>query len=261
MKIDKFKQWAHPQKLLLLALLLTASCVPETKLNYLNTELPASVYENDSEEDVIVLPGDELYIRVSSMDDVEYNFFTNQAAVHRQNLTNELSISLVTFTVNEEGYISYPITGDIFVKDKHVDQIAVELQDILKSYFNQPAVTVKKVNKFVTVLGEVRAPGKYTFTSQTLTIYEGLGLAGDITIHGNRGKVTLIREENGVINRQLLDMSGDDIITSPYYYLKSGDLLVVRSRKSALWSITASSISLILAFFTTTVVVLDYFQP
>ena len=111
----------------------------------------------------MVKPGDELYISVSSLDDVEYNFFTNQAAINRQNLTNELSVSLVTFTVNEAGYISYPITGDIFVQNKNVDQIAKQLQDILKSYFNQPSVTVKKVNKMITVLGEVNAPGQYTY--------------------------------------------------------------------------------------------------
>ncbi len=248
-------------RLVVLGLLLLSSCVSQKKLNYLNTDEPEGVYKNDTQEEVVVKPGDELYISVSSLDDVEYNFFTNQAAINRQNLTNELSVSLVTFTVNEAGYISYPITGDIFVQNKNVDQIAKQLQDILKSYFNQPSVTVKKVNKMITVLGEVNAPGQYTYTTQYLTIFEGLGLAGDITIHGNKNNVTLLREEDGIIYRWQLDMSGDNIVTSPHYYLQSGDVLMVRSRKTSLWSITASSISLTLTFLTTLIVVLNYFQP
>ncbi len=251
----------RPGKLIVLGLMLFASCVSPKKLNYLNTTRPQSVYKNDTQEEEVVNPGDELYISVSSLDDVEYNFFTNQAAVNRQNLTNELSVSLVTFTVNESGYISYPITGDIFVQNKNVAQIAQQLQGILKSYFNQPSVTVKKVNKMITVLGEVSAPGRYTYTTQRLTIFEGLGLAGDITVHGNKKNVTLLREENGIINRWQVDMSTDNIVTSPYFYLQSGDVLLVRSRRTALWSITASSISLTLAFLTTLIVVLNYFQP
>jgi len=262
MKRSTFKQIVvRPGKFIVLVLLLFASCVSQKKLNYLHTNDPQSVYKIDPQEEVIVKPGDELYIRVSSLDDVEYNFFTNQAAVNRQNLTNELSVSLVTFTVNQAGYISYPITGDIFVQNKNVDQIAKQLQEILKSYFNQPTVIVKKVNKMITVLGEVNVPGQYTYTTQNLTIFEGLGLAGDITVHGNKKNVTLLREENGIVNRWQIDMSSDNIVTSPHYYLKSGDVLMIRSRRTALWSITASSISLTLTFLTTLIVVLNYFQP
>jgi len=255
------KMKLSPAKFLLLFLLFSASCVSHKKLHYIQSEKIIEQYENFSQEEVLVEPGDELYIRVSSLDDVAYNFFTNQAAVNQQNLTNELSVSLVTFTVNDSGYISYPITGDIYVKDQKTDSIAVQMQEILKSYFNQPTVTVKKVNKMITVLGEVRSPGQYTYTQQSLNIFEGLGLAGDITINGNKQNVTLLREIEGTINRWQFDMTKDHMLNSPQYYLKSGDVLIVRARRTALWSITASSISLVLAFLTTLIVILDYIRP
>ena len=242
-------------------LLFFASCVSQKKLDYIQPDTIYAAYEAFGQEEILVQPGDELYIRVSSLDDVAYNFFTNQAAVNQQNLTNELSVFLVTFTVNDSGYISYPITGDMYVQDKNTDQIAEELQEILRSYFNQPTVTVKKVNKMITVLGEVRMPGKYTYTQQTINIFEGLALAGDITINGNKKNVVLLREEDGIIHRWQCDMTQDNLISSRQYYLQSGDVLIVRARKTAVWSITASSISLILAFFTTMIVVLDYVRP
>lgn len=248
-------------KYLILFLAFFASCVSQKKLDYIQPDTIYATYETYLQEEILVEPGDELYIRVSSLDDVAYNFFTNQAAVNQQNLTNELSVSLVTFTVNDSGYISYPITGDMYVQDKDVDQIASELQEILRSYFNQPTVTVKKVNKMISVLGEVRIPGKYTYTQQTINIFEALALAGDITINGNKQNVVLLREEEGTIHRWQCDMTDDNLITMPQYYLRSGDVLIVRSRKTAVWSITASSISLLLAFFTTMIVVLDYIRP
>ena len=248
-------------KYLFFLLLFFASCVSQKKLHYIQSIQPLGQYENQTQEEILVQPGDELYIRVSSLDDIAYNFFTNQAAVNQQNLTNELSVSLVTFTVNDSGYISYPITGDIYVQGKNTNQIATQLQEILRSYFNQPTVTVKKVNKMITILGEVRMPGQYTYTQQSLNIFEGLGLAGDITVHGNKNNVTLLREENGTIMRWQVDLTREDLITSPQFYLKSGDVLLVRSRKTAMWSITASSISLTLTFLTTLIVVLNYIRP
>jgi len=261
MEINSPKKTFHPGKFFFLFLLLFASCVSQQRLDYIQTEQMFNKYENTSQEEILVQPGDELYIRVSSLDDVAYNFFTNQAAVNQQNLTNELSVSLVTFTVNDSGYVSYPITGDIYVQDLNTDEIAYQLQEILKSYFNQPTVTVKKVNKMITVLGEVRMPGQYTYTQQSLNIFEGLGLAGDVTINGNKNDVTLLREESGTIDRWQIDMTNEDLMSSPQYYLKSGDVLLVKSRKTALWSITASSISLSLAFLTTLIVILNYVQP
>ncbi len=250
----------HPGKFFFLFLLFFASCVSQKKLDYIQSDQTIVEYENDTQEEVLVQPGDELYIRVSSLDDVAYNFFTNQAAVNQQNLTNELSVSLVTFTVNDSGYVSYPITGDIYVQNLNVDEIASQLQEILKSYFNQPTVTVKKVNKMITVLGEVRLPGQYTYTQQSLNIFEALGKAGDITIHGNKENVLLLREEKGTIKRWKLDMTSENLISSPHYYLNSGDVLIVRSRKSSLWSITASTISLTLTFLTTLIVILTYIK-
>ena len=257
---SKFRVFRFTKYLLLIFLLL-ASCVSQKKLDYIQPDFVYGEYKNHTLEETLVKPGDELYIRVTSLDDVAYNFFTNQAAVNQQNLTNELSVSLVTFTVSDSGYIRYPITGDLYVQDMNVAQVATDLQDILSSYFNQPTVTIKKVNRMITVIGEVRMPGKYTYTQQTLNIFEGLAMAGDITIHGNKNEVILLRDEDGTIKRWLCDMTSDSLIITPQYYLKSGDVLIVKSRKTALWSITASSVSLILAFMTTLIVVLTYLQP
>ncbi len=82
----------------------------------------------------------------------------------------------------------------------------------------------------ITVLGEVSMPGQYTlYTHKASTIFEGLGLAGDITVHGNKENVTLLREENGIIKRWQVDMTNDNSFFATLLS-KSGDVLLVRKQ-------------------------------
>ena len=49
-----------------------------------------------------------------------------------------------------------------------------------------PQVSVKNTNYKITVLGEVNKPGTYNIPEAQTTVLEVLGLAGDLTIYGNR---------------------------------------------------------------------------
>ena len=49
----------------------------------------------------------------------------------------------------------------------------------------------------MTILGEVKNPGTFTFTEKNISLLQALGLAGDLTIDGNRKDIIIIRESNG----------------------------------------------------------------
>src|SRR5690606_6518012 len=111
----------------------------------------------------------------------------------------------------------------------------------------------------ITVLGEVGNPGQLTMTKSRITIFETLGLAGDITDYGNRKNVKLIRElpEGKMIVE--LDLTDPDLVHSPYYYVLPHDIVYVENRNrifgakglgyTAPISVTASIISLGLLIF------------
>jgi len=65
------------------------------------------------------------------------------------------------------------------------------LKESLSNILNQPAVSVKLVNRYVSVLGEVRFPGQFPYAQDKLSVYDALALAGDVTIYGDRDKVIL----------------------------------------------------------------------
>ena len=66
-----------------------------------------------------------------------------------------------------------------------------------------------------------------------------MGLAGDITVFGNRKNVSIIREEEyGVKKLSRIDLTTNEIFTSPYYYLRPNDVVYVEANKAKVASTT-----------------------
>jgi len=79
-------------------------------------------------------------------------------------------------------------------------------------------------------MGEVSRPGVFTTPTEKLSILEALSFAGDITVFGRKNNVLLIREsDKGEKLIRHLDLTKRDILSSPYYYLKSNDVVIVES--------------------------------
>ena len=79
-------------------------------------------------------------------------------------------------------------------------------------------------------MGEVGRPGVFTTPTEKLSILEALSFAGDITIYGEKNDILLIREnDKGEKIVKHLDLTNQAILSSPYYYLKSNDVLIVSS--------------------------------
>ena len=64
-----------------------------------------------------------------------------------------------------------------------------------------------------------------------MTLPEAIGLAGDITIYGQRENVMVIREENGKKTFGKLDLRSKEIFNSPFYYLHPNDIVYVEPSK------------------------------
>jgi polysaccharide export outer membrane protein len=238
------------------------SCIPQSKLEYLQDPvLQKSVYQLHEKVANTVKPNDELYIRVSSFDDVAFNFFSSQTSTNLMSFSTDLSISLVSYTVNDSGYIYFPILGNIKMLGLTVDEVTQKLTDLLSAYFNQPTVIVKFVNKKVSLLGEVNQPGSYAYTKERISILEALSMAGDINVHGNIKNVILIRTIDESIVKYNIDLTKDNILTDENYYLQSNDIIYVKPRGSTKWSVIAVPITLVLTTVTTTLLIINFFSP
>ena len=91
----------------------------------------------------------------------------------------------------------------------------------------KPNVNVRLLNGKVTVLGEVNNPGTYTFTEKNITLFQCLGLAGDLTIDGNRQDIILIRETDGKRTVVNIDLTSANWLMSPYQNVQPNDVLII----------------------------------
>jgi polysaccharide export outer membrane protein len=80
---------------------------------------------------------------------------------------------------------------------KALKALAQIIQEALKPYINNPTVNIRLLNFRISVLGEVNNPGTFTVLEERLSLPQALGLAGDLTINGDRNHLLLIRNEAG----------------------------------------------------------------
>lgn len=137
------------------------------------------------------------------------------------------------YLVSAKGEILFPVLGKLHVEGLSHQELATLIEDkiIEGGYVNDPSVSVRLQNFKIAVLGEVKMPGLQRVKSERLSIFDALGLAGDMTIYGVRNKVAIIRELNGERTVTYVDVSSNDIFDSEYYYLKPNDVVYVTANK------------------------------
>jgi polysaccharide export outer membrane protein len=115
------------------------------------------------------------------------------------------------------------------------------------------------VNYKVTVLGEVNKPSVIPVPNEKITLLEAIGFAGDLTLFAKRDNVLLIREEQGKKTIKRLNLSSSEIFNSPYYYLKSDDVVYVEANKAKVASTSSTRLWLPVLFsgLSLTAIVID----
>jgi polysaccharide export outer membrane protein len=240
-------------------LLILASCVPNRKIVILqeNAKAPStmSTQRSPSEEQYIA-SGDELYIRINSMDEyTEYYNITTEGGMY-----GRMDPSLSSYTVEINGTVFLPMIGSIYVVGFTLEEAGKKITEMYKGYLNQPAVNVRFVDKVVTVLGEVEGPGVYTFTKREIPIFEALAYAGDMTVFANRNKIMIIREEDNMIYRHRLDITDPIVQASEFYNIKPNDIVYVEPLKRRVWGFAELPIPLMLTTVTTALLIIDFVQ-
>ena len=138
------------------------------------------------------------------------------------------------YLVSDDGFIKFPMLGKIQAAGLTSKQLedTISHRLIERKLLYDPIVTARFLNFRVTVLGEVNRPGVVYAPNEQLSILEAIGLAGDLTIFGIRDNVMLIRQEGAEKLAIRLDLSSSKILQSPYFFLKSNDVIYVEPGKA-----------------------------
>lgn len=248
-------------------ILILSSCVSRKKLTYLRYSDKSAEYdlvESDARTSVTpaaykVMPYDNLYIRVITPDP-QWSALFNIMPVGAGGAVTEESAGLFGYPVDVDGKIEIPFVGKIEAAGKTLSEIKTELDVIFKNYVIDASITVRLVNNYVSIIGEVNRPGNYPLTKDRINIFEALSLAGDLSEYSNRQKIQLIRPSPyGPVVKEF-SLSDRSILISEFYYIMPNDVIYAQPIKGRSFQVNSSIYSLFLSSITTALVVIGFFR-
>jgi len=136
------------------------------------------------------------------------------------------------FPVDSAGYVAMPLIGTVQVAGLTLQKAEERIRKELEKSIKEPVVNVRFMNYKFSILGEVGGAGTYNLLDDRTTILEAIALAGDLTVFAKRDSIMVIRNANGKREIGLVNLRNRSVFTSPYFYLKNGDIIYVEPNSS-----------------------------
>ena len=146
------------------------------------------------------------------------------------------------FVVDGDGMVELPLVGKVKLAGQTIIGARDTLVHLFEQYMDDPVVVLKKLSFKITLLGEVNKPGLYYIPNEKITLLEGLGMAGDLTIFGDRKQVRIVRQTgNNQYKEILVDMTTKIPLTGEAAWLYPDDVVYVRPiRKRGIATVSPS---------------------
>lgn len=237
------------------AALVFDSCTSYKDIVYFQDIDDVQLKQMTTEYEAVIKKDDRLTIVVSGPDKLvtaPYNLTLGEMSATGSFSSTEPERATLSYLVDVNGDIDFPILGKIHVEGMTRSQLVDYLTAEIGKDVQNPIVYVSFKNFKITVLGEVRSPGTFTFDSEKINILQALGKAGDLSLTAERDGILLIREVNGVQTHNKIDLKDSHLLDSPYYYLQQNDVIVVppsptrvttATTATGIWSVILSSIT------------------
>ncbi|MBW7848563.1 MAG: polysaccharide biosynthesis/export family protein [Bacteroidales bacterium] len=240
------------------------SCVPQHKMLYLQDKHKSEGnlnYANERSFTYLIQPGDNLYIKVVSLDEKTATLFNPlERTTGGGSNVNDQGIYLNSYTVSDEGNIEFPLAGKITVQNLNVEEVKEKIQKILDQYLKETVLIVKLVNFNLTVLGEVRRPGQYKVYQSEINLFEAMAMAGDLTEFANRRQVQIVRQTKTGSEVVEVNLEKADILSSDYFYLKPNDMIYIKPMPIKQFGFAAFPYTLIFSSISTALLLINFFK-
>ncbi len=251
--------------LIVTVILLFTSCIPTKDLTYFQGEPSSknSVYKMLNEPYRFQI-NDILDIRLKAEDAKLVSVFnqTNQQGAQFGNQFDEQNLYFTSYSVDRQGNVRIPYIGELNVLGYTEKEVREKVEAELSKFFKDTSeifVTVKLAGIRFTVLGEVTNPGTLVLFQNQVNIVEAIANAGDITMTGNRKRVTILRKSSEGTKKIMIDLTDVSVFNSESFYVQSNDIISVEPLKQKSWgtgttgSQTFSTIISVLSLVTTTI--------
>ena len=182
-----------------------------------------------------IQPGDILDIQINATNPESVIIFQRKSVMSQQNAGLQ-NLAIYGYLVGNDNTITLPMIGSISTFNLNTSSLSDEIVNKLSTYIKNPSVNVRILNFRVSILGEVKNPGTFTFFEERVSLPQALGLAGDLTINADRNNVLLIRDQDGKKTNHFIDLTKSKLFNSSNYFLKQNDVLYIRPNNAKIKS-------------------------
>lgn len=137
-----------------------------------------------------------------------------------------------TVTVRPDGMISFPLLNDMQASGLTPQALQKAVSDKLRQFIAEPevSVVVQEVHSYaVSVLGQVKTPGRYELKNEDTTVLDVLAQAGGLTAFASPSDIAVLRTVHGVRSRLRFDYS--DAVAGrggdKAFFVHPGDVILV----------------------------------
>lgn len=224
------------------------SCTTTKTTTYFNNVPNGPLATTMTVPESIIQKNDILSIVVSDLNPKAAEIFNPTNPDNNNSTAPAVSKEVAGYLVDTDGNIQFPVLGIIKAEGLTKNQLREKISSLAKGkgLLLDPIVTIRFLNFKVTVLGEVGHPTVIPIANEKISLLEALGLAGDLTIYGNRTNVMVIREDvvpGKPDQRSIarLNLNSGELFSSKFYYLQSNDIVYVEPNKAKVASTSRAS--------------------
>ena len=122
--------------------------------------------------------------------------------------------------IDPMGEVKLPLVGKVKLVGLTIREATLYLENMYSKYFQNPILNLRVLNNHVTILGEVKKPGNYIFSSDNIRLVDLLGKSEGFTDFARTTKIKVIRgtdkpQETIIDYTNLYSLAGPDAIIHP----------------------------------------------
>ncbi len=222
--------------LIIISSVLLSSCIGVKDLKYLQPSENLQLNEYGlipvSYENYRVKKDDILAMTLITSDENASKFLSGENTTVFKNVSGDNNSRLRTggLIVDPNGYITIYGLGEFYVYGLTLKEITDLVQTKLNQVLYNEGKAEVRINlggiKYYMV-GEISTPGEKIEQSNRLDLLQAIAKSGDLTRFADRKHIRIIREYPEGKKNIVLDITRDDIMNSPYFYLQSGDQVII----------------------------------
>jgi polysaccharide export outer membrane protein len=203
----------------------TASCNNKFILFTTSSQVPGADKESDSSFTLFEKPlaaDDKITLSVWDHDDISIGSIHSIYSLIEENGK--------WIAIDEQGEVKLPLVGRVKLAGLTTREATLYLEKIYSKYIQNPIINLRVLNNQVTILGEVKKPGNYIFSSDNIRLVNLVANADGFTDYARTTEIKIIR---GTVKpeEKLLDYTNTYSLMGPDAMLRPGDVVYVPPTK------------------------------